>query len=728
MAYTYGSVTNCKVRNGQTRKEYECRLGYEVQSQSIENNTSSVKLRLECRSISSSYTTKGSSGLTSVIDGATVKNNASVDMSNTNTWQNFGERTITITHNANGTYSASKSGSFTCTAGSSNYSLSSGSASVTVKPATIPRASTPTLSASSVAMGSSVTINTNRVSDSFNHTITYKFGSATGTIASGVGDSTHWKPVLDLANQVPNGREGTCEITCQTYNGSNLVGTKTTTLKLIVPDTVKPVINSVTISEGGTAVPSNWGVYVQGKSSLKVVTDAKGTYGSTITAYKITGIDNVTYNKASFTSAILQEAVTYKIKVVVTDSRTRTAEEEVQVTCVAYSNPSISTATVTRCNSDGTANEEGTYVKYNFKANVASVSSKNTYSYKLGYKNSTSSSYTYITISNSAYTLDKSNVVISGVTFSVDNSYDFHFLVIDYFTKSEKNVALGTGFTLMDFNASGKGMAIGKVSEGNKLEVALPTELTDTIYCNKNSGDVYYRAKRTDSETEIAFGVGSGGINHGLWSFLLNKWMVYCDGTNVYLNGYASHITTGSRNTTDTYIPVINNGKLDYTLRKFNNGTGHTDYPNNQEYIATMEFLSYWNGAYNSNNNSNLKYCSDGTIQPKPTSLYDNSSGSNGTITLSETSANFSYIEIHGRSNDSVYFSQRVYNPNGKNVTLNMTFTTESAAAYLKNRLISISGTSITSYGTRYSETKFTNEVSTSTANNMYITKVVGYK
>ena len=160
MAFTYGTVTNCKVRNGQTRKEYECRLGYEVQSQSIANNTSSVKLKLECRSISSSYNTKGSRGLTSKIDGTTVKNNAAVDMSDTKTWQNFGERTITVTHNSNGTYSASKNGSFTCTAGSSNYSLSSGSASVTVSPATIPRyfSSTPTISVKSKTT-TSVTIN-----------------------------------------------------------------------------------------------------------------------------------------------------------------------------------------------------------------------------------------------------------------------------------------------------------------------------------------------------------------------------------------------------------------------------------------------------------------------------------------------------------------------------------------------------------------------------------------
>lgn len=143
MAYTYGTVNNCKVRNGQTRKEYQVRLGYEVQSQSIADNTSSVKLRLECRSISSSYTTYNSSkGLTSIIDGTTVKKDQPVDMRDTNTWQNFGERTITITHNTDGTYSASKSGSFTCTAGTSDYSLTSGSASVTVAPATIPRYAT----------------------------------------------------------------------------------------------------------------------------------------------------------------------------------------------------------------------------------------------------------------------------------------------------------------------------------------------------------------------------------------------------------------------------------------------------------------------------------------------------------------------------------------------------------------------------------------------------------
>lgn len=155
MAFTYGSVTKCKVANGQTRNEYECRLGYEVQSQSIANNTSSVKLRLEARSISSSYKTYGYKQ-TTTIDGTSLSAKG-FDMRNTNTWQNFGERTITVTHNSNGSYSASKSGSFTTTA-SSGYSLKSGSASVTVAPATIPRYATSNQSLNSVS-ATSITMN-----------------------------------------------------------------------------------------------------------------------------------------------------------------------------------------------------------------------------------------------------------------------------------------------------------------------------------------------------------------------------------------------------------------------------------------------------------------------------------------------------------------------------------------------------------------------------------------
>lgn len=143
--FNWGTETNCKVRNGQTRTEYRCRLGWayavngnQSSSQDISGNRTQVTLRLQARSISSTYKTEGT-GQTTIIDNTTVTSNARIDMSNTNVWQTLGELTIWISHNSDGTLSVSKSGSFTCTAGSSDYSLRSGSASVTVAPATIPR-------------------------------------------------------------------------------------------------------------------------------------------------------------------------------------------------------------------------------------------------------------------------------------------------------------------------------------------------------------------------------------------------------------------------------------------------------------------------------------------------------------------------------------------------------------------------------------------------------------
>ena len=68
MAYKYGTTTKCKVVNGQTRDEYECKLGYQVNSQSVSNNTSNVTLILQVRSIKSNYATYGYNHTTK-IDG-----------------------------------------------------------------------------------------------------------------------------------------------------------------------------------------------------------------------------------------------------------------------------------------------------------------------------------------------------------------------------------------------------------------------------------------------------------------------------------------------------------------------------------------------------------------------------------------------------------------------------------------------------------------------------------
>ena len=51
---------------------------------------------------------------------------------------------------------------------------------------------------------------------------------------------------------------------------------------------------------------------------------------------------------------------------------------------------------------------------------------------------------------------------------------------------------------------------------------------------------------KSDTGTSMFVGVGSGGTNHGVYSTTLDKWMVYADSTNVYLNGTATSANTST--------------------------------------------------------------------------------------------------------------------------------------------------------------------------------------
>lgn len=123
------------------------------------------------------------------------------------------------------------------------------------------------------------------------------------------------------------------------------------------------------------------------------------------------------------------------------------------------------------------------------------------------------------------------------------------------------------------------------------------------------------------------------------------------------------------------------------------------------------------------------KYLED-NFSKKGTVLYDNASGNDGTIDLNDSSANYSFIEIYYKSNDNVYRSLKIDNPNGKKVALDImhpTATTQSTV-YLKTKEVNISGNKITNG--YYGELALTHNspVIEQANNNIFITKVIGYK
>ena len=103
-------------------------------------------------------------------------------------------------------------------------------------------------------------------------------------------------------------------------------------------------------------------------------------------------------------------------------------------------------------------------------------------------------------------------------------------------------------------------------------------------------------------------------------------------------------------------------------------------------------------------------------------SLYDNASGTTGTVTLSETSANFSYLEVFYKRSGSYELSIKISSPNG-----NSTKIQEIGSTYLYFSTLNISGTTITT-NNNSNTILISNGSVTSETNVFLITKVVGYR
>ena len=343
--------------------------------------------------------------------------------------------------------------------------------------------SQPTVSSSSVNMGSAVTIFTNRQSASTTHTLTYTFGSAMGTIASNVGASASWTPPLSLASQIPNATSGICTITCNSFVNGTLMGTRTCTLTLNVPSSVVPSISSVTIEDTNTTVVERIQAYVKSLSTLSVAITAAGIYGSAISSYR-TYLDGVTYTAASFTaSKRLSAAGSMTITVTVTDSRGRTATYTTAITVMDYAVPSIRQFSAERCNSDGSAAQlDGTKVRYSFQGSVTALNNKNGLSCMVYYKLKSASAWTSAEqMAASSYSLSALNKLLAQ-TYDALNSYDLKVRLTDFFYYVEQSVSIGTKGVILDFLADGTGVGIGKVAEtSGYIECGWPLKLASPL-------------------------------------------------------------------------------------------------------------------------------------------------------------------------------------------------------------------------------------------------------
>lgn len=453
-------------------------------TQSIPNNTSTITCVHKLVN-NPTYSLYLSSGNVSYCDVGGVEKSYTNPAISTGggTTHHLGTTVHTVSHNSDGTKSVTIKGTYNISATLSGTWTPSIVAEGTITLDPIPRNSKVSVSKTSADMGSSVTFTIDRSSTSFTHTLLLTWGGKTSTIATGVGASYAWTIPLSLANDLPSSTSSGCIITCVAYSGSKEISRSTLSMTLKVPSSVVPSISSVTAKEAVSDIASKFGALIQGVSRLDVAISAAGSYSSTIKSYSTT-ILGKTYSGSNFTSNEITGSGSVTVAVTVKDSRNRTATKSITVTVTPYAAPSIKIFTAQRCNQDGSLNDDGQYVKVAYSFEITSLSNKNSKSHTIRYKLKGSDSYTTLS-SGSAYT--GNSTISPTTTFSIDNSYVFELSVSDYFTTINYAVELSTGFTLVDYHSSGRGMGIGKVAEKEDvLEVALDSEFTGAAIIKGN--------------------------------------------------------------------------------------------------------------------------------------------------------------------------------------------------------------------------------------------------
>lgn len=432
-----------------------------IVSQSVANNTTVVGWNLQLVAGSSGKISSTASKDWSVtVNGTKYSGTNTVGVGN-NATKTLASGTTTVAHNADGTktFDYSFSQEFGITFSGSSIGTKTGSGSGTLN--TIPRATTPTLSVSSVDMGGSVTISTPRASSGFTHDLAYSFaGSGYVSIATGVATSKAWT-VPDLAASIPNATSGVMTIRCITKNGSTSIGTKTVLLTVKVPTSVVPTISAVTLAEATSGLAAQFKAYIQNKSTVKATITAAGAKGSTIKSYSTT-FQGKTYTGSAWTSAVLTGSGSLSMVTKVTDSRGRTASKTTTITVLAYTAPRIVSFSAYRCLVDGTEAHDGTYVAAVYNYTAPSLNNGNTVTMTIQRKLPSATSWTNVH-TGTALTAN-TKTILTG--FSADNQWDLRLVVTDWFDAASRYpLTVPTAAVILDIRADGTGLGIGKVAE-----------------------------------------------------------------------------------------------------------------------------------------------------------------------------------------------------------------------------------------------------------------------
>lgn len=429
---------------------------------------------------------------------------------------------------------------------------------------------------------------------------------------------------------------------------------------------------------------------------------------------------------------------------------------------IAHTSPSFTELNVKRCTENGTENVEGQYMLVNaaWTCDSAATGSGTAKVVANGVTDTVSFTGTSGSISNRVH----QNSSGTKTVFPIGSSFAVTLTVTDsdgY--SSTKTTVLSVAYFTMHFKKGGTGVGIGKPStEDNLLDIAMETRLnaSATVQGTTSSSVAYgstnprFRFSNADASQngELVFtdydavhtGATLAWITDQSQSWFHTQHIqatgsITSGGT--IMAGQNEHITSTAIN--DASVATSSNtgitNRLDYAgngtqvgysqIMRTSSGMYRSFAVTNPKASKTTALYLHSNddGTQSFSANVPLGASSGGTGRAMSTAnrtywcgraLYSNNTGTTGTVTLSETAANFTFMFIGFKENDGYYDGMFVYGPNGKTVVLTTAESTVNTAVNTKWRTVSISGTSMTTV--HYSDNG-------SASNHIYITHVIGF-
>lgn len=543
--------------------------------------------------------------------------------------------TINVTHNDDGNLSGYVYAVFTkgntttawaCNSGSL-FANNDGYGNPVYTPlTTIARASQPTVTPSTFNIGDTITINTNRKSTAFTHTLTFYFGNYSYQIGTGITDTVTFDTSTianEMYQQIPNASAGQGNVTAVTYNGSTQIGTKNVLFEARVTNS-NPTFNASyqDINSTTTAITDDNQQIIRNNSNLQIAvsnTSAKNyatlsSLTAVINGTTYTGslrgsggsVDVGTLNLSSNTTA----------QVILTDSRGISTTKNLNITILDWVLP---TAIINLQRENNYYSE----TNINVNAEYSSLDSKNTITIKVRYKKTTDATY-------GSYTTLQDDVTTQ---LTLDNNYawDVQVLLQDKIGSTTYNLTLDRGIPIAFFDrlkrsvgincfpADATSLEVGGENIMNRIEgfgelcMSAPTNDWNTA-CGTRSG-FYMGADMSNSpngstvagwwwvihlahnnlyQRQIAFSFLNNSqmftriMNNGTWNSwtLVNQAMVtadsnavltgrYVDGKPEYVKRITTNIVSGTNRNVSTGLTAGTHEIIDYKgYITTNDGTG----------------------------------------------------------------------------------------------------------------------------------------------------------